>query len=215
MSLRDYVAYVFDLDGTLFTIPVDWLNVREEVSKMAGAPIGDAPLFLKVEQLISVRPSIRGSLFAMLDLAESKAVAAATPIGGAFELLSRLSKAAKLGLVTMQGSSACDKILGRHHLGELFDVLVTREDSLDRAAQLRIALQALQSLPKDTLFIGDRLNDVACGKIAGVDTVLVGRDPSGDTRPDYSFSALAMLKEAVLEDEAVPEGPEFSQGPRD
>jgi len=197
LSLKDYAAYIFDLDGTLFTIPVDWPKVREEVSKMAGAPIGNAPLFLKVEQLISIHPSIRGTLFAMLDAHELKVVGAATPMNGALELLSHLSKVAKLGLVTMQGFTACDKILGRHHLGELFDVLVTREDSLDRAGQLRIALQSLSASPKDTLFTGDRLNDVECGRRAGVDTVLLGRDPSGDTRPDYFFPVLTMLRDVI------------------
>lgn len=198
MSLKDYASYVFDLDGTLFTIPVDWFKVREEVSRMAGAPIGNTPLFLKVEQLISVRPSIRETLFAMLDMHELKAAAAATPMGGALELLSHLSKLAKLGLVTMQGLAACDRILGRYHLGELFDVMATREDSLDRAVQLRIALQSLSSSPKDTLFAGDRLNDVVCGRRTGVDTALVGRDPSGDTRPDYAFPTLAMLKDGIM-----------------
>jgi phosphoglycolate phosphatase-like HAD superfamily hydrolase len=198
VSLKDYAAYIFDLDGTLFTIPIDWLKVREEVSKMAGTPIGSTPLYLEVEQLISVRPSIRETLFAMLDLHELKAVASATPISGAFELLSHLSKFAKLGLVTMQGSAACDKILGRHHLGELFDILVTREDSLNRAVQLRIALQSLSSSPKDTLFTGDRLNDVLCGRRAGVDTALVGREPSGDARPDYAFPALVVLKDSIM-----------------
>jgi phosphoglycolate phosphatase-like HAD superfamily hydrolase len=88
--------------------------------------------------------------------------------------------------------------LGRHHIGELFDVLVTREDSLDRAVQLRIALQSLSSPPKDTLFTGDRLDDVACGKRVGVDTALVGRVPSGDARPDYAFPGLAMLKDGIM-----------------
>jgi len=198
VSLKDYAAYIFDLDGTLFTIPIDWVKVGEEVSRMAGAPIGNEPLFLKVEQLVAVRPSIREALFAMIDTHELSAVAASTPMIGALELLSHLSKVAKLGLVTMQGSTACDKILGRHRLGELFDVLVTREDSLDRTVQLRIALQSLSALPKDTLFTGDRLNDIVCGRRAGVDTVLVGRDSSGDARPDHIFPTLAMLKDGIV-----------------
>ncbi len=198
MGLKDYTAYIFDLDGTLFTIPVDWVKVREEVGKMAGATIGNAPLFVKVEQLVSIRPSIRDTIFATLDLHELKAVPAAAPIGGALELLSYISKVAELGLVTMQGSAACDKILGRHHLGELFDVQVTREDSLDRAVQLRIALQSLSSSPRDTLFTGDGLNDVRCGRRTGVATALVGRDQTGDARPDYAFTTLAMLKDGIV-----------------
>ena len=198
MNLRDYAAYIFDLDATLFTIPVDWVKVREEVGKIAGGPFDKVPMFLKVEQLVSVRPSLRETLFAMLDMHELKAVADTTPVRGAVDLLSHLSKVAKLGLVTMQGTAACDKILGRHHLGELFDVLVTREDSLDRAVQLRIALQSLASSPKDTLFTGDRLNDVICGRRVGVDTALVGRGPSGDIRPEYAFPALVMLKDCIM-----------------
>jgi phosphoglycolate phosphatase-like HAD superfamily hydrolase len=64
--------------------------------------------------------------------------------------------------------------------------------------QLRIALQSLSSSPKETLFTGDRLNDVLCGRRAGVDTALVGREPSGDARPDYAFSALVVLKDSIM-----------------
>jgi len=194
VSLKDYAAYIFDLDGTLFAIPVDWLKVREEVSKMAGAPIGDAPLFLKVQQLISIRPSMRESLFEMLDRHELKAVAGASPVSGAIELLSHLSKVAKLGLVTMQGTAVCDNVLGTYHLGELFDVLVTREDSLDRVTQLRSAMRSLAELPRNTLFTGDRANDIVCGKKVGVGTVLVGREPTDEIKPDYAFPALDVLR---------------------
>lgn len=77
-------------------------------------------------------------------------------------------------------------------------LLVTREDSLERAVQLRIALRSLVSSPKDTLFTGDRLNDVVCGRRAGDDTALVGREPSGDMKPDYVFPALIMLKDRIV-----------------
>ena len=198
LKLKDYVAYVFDLDGTLFTIPIDWAKVREDVGKMIGEPFGAAPFFQRVEQLSSVRPSLKEPLFAMIDSHELKAVAGAVPLDGAVELLSSLSKVAKLGLVTMQGTAACDNVLGRHRLGELFDTIVTREDSLDRAAQLGAALKFMGSGPGETLFTGDRLNDVVCGKRAGVDVVLVGKEASGDVRPDFTFPSLIQLKESLL-----------------
>lgn len=75
---------------------------------------------------------------------------------------------------------------------------MTREDSLERALQLRIALQSLASSPKDALFTGDSLNDVLCGKRAGVDTALVGREPSRDIKPDYAFPGLLMLKDGIV-----------------
>lgn len=198
MKIRDYAAYLFDLDGTLFTIPVDWAKVREDVGKMTGEPFGASPFFQRVEQLSSVRPSLKEPLFAMIDSHELKAVAGTVPLDGAVELLSSLSKAAKLGLVTMQGTSACDRILGRHRLGELFDAIVTRENSMDRAAQLGEVLKLMGAGPRETLFTGDRLNDVICGRRVGVDVVLVGKEATGDVRPDFTFPSLLRLKESLL-----------------
>jgi phosphoglycolate phosphatase-like HAD superfamily hydrolase len=198
LKLRDYAAYIFDLDGTLFMVPVDWAKVREEVGRMVGEPLGTLPLFQKVEQFSTVRPSLKAPLFAMLDSHELKAVAGAAPLDGATELLSSLSKVAKLGLVTMQGTATCDRILGRHRLGELFDAIVTREDSLDRAAQLRAALKSLGVAPGEALFTGDRLNDIVCGRRVGVDVVLVGSETFGDVKPNFTFPNLLQLKESAL-----------------
>ena len=198
MSIRDYPAYIFDLDGTIFTIPVDWTKVRDDLGKIAGAPVGEGPIFLKVEQLLAVRPSLRETVFGMIDRHEHEALGGALPMDGAIELLSHLSKDAKLGLVTMQGTAACDKVLGKHRLAELFDVTMTREDSLDRTIQLRGALHSLGVPPKETLFTGDRMNDVICGKRAGVGTALVGKEPSAEAKPDYVFPTLAMLKAALI-----------------
>ncbi|MGP8057535.1 MAG: HAD hydrolase-like protein [Nitrososphaerales archaeon] len=75
---------------------------------------------------------------------------------------------------------------------------MTREDSLDRAEQLRIALQSLSSSPKDTLFTGDGLDDVRCGRRVGVDTALVGREQTGEARPDYTFTTLAIFKDGII-----------------
>jgi len=142
--------------------------------------------------------SIRGPLFALLDRHEQKAIAGATPLPGATDLISHLSKLAPLAIVTMQGPATSDAILGRHRLGELFDVVVTREDSLDRAQQLRIALSTLAKAPAETLFTGDRLNDIICGKRAGVQTALVWKEPTAEPRPDHHFPTLAAMSEQIL-----------------
>jgi phosphoglycolate phosphatase-like HAD superfamily hydrolase len=46
--------------------------------------------------------------------------------------------------------------------------------------------------------MGDRLNDIICGRRAGVDVVLVGKEAFGDVRPDFTFPSLLQLKESVL-----------------
>ncbi len=190
----DFECFIFDLDGTLFTIPIDWAAVRRELATLIQEPIEGTPLFLKLQQVISGRPSLKESIFAVVESNELRAVASAKPIPGAAGLLYSLFEVSKLALVTLQGRRACDEILRRHKLADLFEAVITREDSLDRALQLEAALNRLGVRPRAALFAGDRLNDVICARKVGVSVVLVGREASGDAKPDYTFASLTELK---------------------
>jgi phosphoglycolate phosphatase len=198
VRVRDYSAYIFDLDGTLFTIPVDWSGVRKELAAELGEPIGDSPLFSKLKEAINSRPSLKPRLFSIIESYELRAVESAKQEEGASELLYSLFEAAKLALVTMQGRRVTDDILRAHKLADLFEVVVTREDSIDRAEQLQLAMKRLGAKPAEVLFTGDRLNDVISAKRAGVDVALVGRPRTEDPKPNYYFPNLAELK-AYLE----------------
>jgi len=186
----DYEYFIFDLDGTLFTIPVDWTSVRRELSSITGEQIEGTPLFLRVQQLVAGRPALREKLFSTIDSYELRVAGMARPLPGASELLYSLFEVAKIALVTMQGKRVCDEILRRHRVSDLFEVVVTREDSMDRAVQLDAALDRLGARPREALFIGDRANDVASARKVGVKIALVGKDLPGHPAPDYTFSSL-------------------------
>lgn len=197
LKLKAYDAYIFDLDGTLFAIPVDWVLVRRELSEAAGEKMDGAPLFPKLQEVISGRPALRGRLFSIIDTQELKAAIEARAMPGASELLYSLFEAGRLALVTMQGKRACEQIIQKFKFTDLFETVITREDSIDRAEQLRVALNRLGVQPDTALFAGDRLNDVASARKVGVDVALVGREAEGDLRPDYSFRDLVELKASI------------------
>ncbi|MDV3244186.1 MAG: HAD hydrolase-like protein [Nitrososphaerales archaeon] len=190
----DFENFIFDLDGTLFTIPIDWAAVRRELATLIQEPIEGTPLFLRLQQVISGRPSLKESIFAVVESHELRAVASAKPMPGAVDLLYSLFEVSKLALVTLQGRRACDEILRRHKLADLFEAVITREDSLDRALQLEAALNRLGIRPRAALFAGDRLNDVVCARRVGVPVALVGREASADAKPDYTLASLTELK---------------------
>ena len=194
MKIGEYRCYVFDLDGTLFTIPVDWHAVRRALSTAIGEEIGGTPLFLKLGEVIASRPSLRETMFSVIESYELRATEAAKPTQGASELLYSLFEVAKLALVTLQGKRVTDDILRRHKLADLFEVEVTREDSIDRAEQILLAMNRLGAKPAEVLFTGDRLNDVVSARRIGVDVALVGRPQTTDPKPNYSFPSLAELK---------------------
>ena len=178
-SRRAPSAYVMDFDGTLFTLPVDWKAVRAGLTSAVGASAEGVSIFRFVDDAVVSNPEIRGRLFSLLDSYETPAAEQATPIGGALGAIARLG-GPRTGLVTMQGSAACRRVLSRYSVGERFGIILTREDSLDRAEQLTMALKAMNVPAREALFVGDKRNDVEAGKKVGVTVALVGgREKAG------------------------------------
>jgi len=190
----DYERYLFDLDGTLFSIPVDWMAVRNELAALAGVPFEGTPLFLKLGQVISERPALQSQAFSIIDSHELRVADSAKPMPGASELLYSLFEVSKIGLVTMQGRRFCDYLLRRHKLTDLFETVVTREDSVDRYLQLEAALNRMGGRAAGSLFIGDRVNDVVNARKAKLKVALIADTQQGEPKPDYGFTSLLELK---------------------
>ena len=194
MKPSDFENFIFDLDGTLFTLPVDWTAVRDEFASLAGEQIGNRPLFQEVQRVTAARPAIKQSVLDAIEVHEMRVLDSVKPLPGAVELVYSLFEVSKLGLVTLQGRRVCDEILKKHKLSDLFETVVTREDSLDRAAQLEAALNRLEVRPKDALFVGDRMNDVTCAKKVGIAVALVTKVNYDEPKPDFRFGELAELR---------------------
>jgi len=173
-------AYIFDFDGTLGTIPVDWEGVKNSLRMVTGYQSDFKQIFVTLNELISKDPGVAGPAFTVLDEYETAAAPMAYLYEGSKELLSKLSETAKVGLVTMQGRRTCSLLLERFGLKQYFLVRYTREDSLDRAEQLSFAISDLKVSKDEAMFVGDRLNDLNAAKRAGVPFTMVrthGEDP--------------------------------------
>jgi len=168
---------VFDMDGTLISLPVEWDKVRAELQRLTGTSLQFNPFFLDVQTIIAKDPLLLGPMVRVIDQYESKAVPEARLEDGAMDVLSGLSRHAKLSLVTMQGRAACDKILEMLGIGRFFASSFAREDSMDRTAQLRMALKSLGAKEAEAFFVGDRINDLNAARAAGVRFVMIRRRP--------------------------------------
>ena len=189
----DFQFFIFDLDGTLFNLPIDWVAVRDEFAQLVGEKIEGKPLFQEVERIASAKPALKQGILSIIESHELRAVDSAKAVPGAVDLIYSLFEVSKLALVTLQSRRVCDEILRKHKLLDLFEAIVTREDSLDRAVQLEAALNRLGVRPRDAFFVGDRFNDVVCARKVGVTVALVGRSQADEPGPDYNFHELAEL----------------------
>jgi len=176
-------AYIFDFDGTLGEIPVDWEQVREDLRRATANSSEFRPVFPTLGGVIARNPRLAGPSFEVIDRFEMAAIPRAFLYQGSGELLSRLAQTSKLSLVTMQGRRACSQLLERFALKQYFLSYFTREDSLDRAEQLGFAVSALKVRRSESMFVGDRLNDLNAAKRAGVPFTMIrthGEDPEDD-----------------------------------
>jgi phosphoglycolate phosphatase-like HAD superfamily hydrolase len=197
LGIGRYSAYVFDLDGTLFALPVDWQGVKADLGELTGEPAEGKPIFETINAIVRARPDLLGRVFSVVESYELKAVESSKPIEGALELLNVLSGSSRLALVTLQGRRACRRILMGNRVFDLFETVVTREDSLDRAEQLLLTVGRLKVPPQDLLFVGDRLNDVASAMRARVDVALVGKIAPDSLTPNYCFPSMVVFGNAL------------------
>jgi HAD superfamily hydrolase (TIGR01549 family) len=153
-------AVVFDLDGTLVHLPIDYESLFREFKRIMRVENVHPVL----EVVSKVDAATRGQVFEVWEKAELEASTRMTINREGMKLYEKFAQKPK-ALVTMQGRTLANNVLGK--LGLVFDVILTREDSLDRAEQLRIAAETLKTETAKVLFVGNTKNDATAARKTG------------------------------------------------
>lgn len=153
-------AAIFDLDGTLVNLPINYEALYEEFKKIIGIP-NIEPVTETVAALNTTR---KEKVFDAWTDAELAILPKMTDIKEGMKLYQQYI-GNRRALVTMQGRKTAEKILNTLNLS--FQVIITREDSLDRTAQIRTAIEKLRLKPENVIVIGDRENDKTAARKVG------------------------------------------------
>lgn len=153
-------AVIFDLDGTLIHLPIDYEKLFQEFSKIMKN-VNVRPLTKAVPRLDE---ETKRRLFDVWDDVELSALANMTINNKGILIYNRFVDKPK-ALVTMQGRALVEAVLKR--LGLSFNVVVTRENALDRVEQLKNAAKRLKIRLHSTLFVGDMEGDFLAAKKVG------------------------------------------------
>ncbi len=153
-------AVIFDLDGTLVRLPIDYETLFNEFKRILQVP-EVRPL---VETLSKLDGQPREAVFKAWDRAELAVEVNATLNEKGMILYKRFSNKRKV-LVTLQGKAVVQEILKRQ--GLTFDFMLTREDSLFRTDQLTKAIKKLKAEPKHILFVGNTESDGTAAENVG------------------------------------------------
>jgi HAD superfamily hydrolase (TIGR01549 family) len=145
-------AVVFDLDGTLIDLPVDWEGLFAEFKVIMRVddvrPVAETVSKLYVET--------KRQVFEVWDKAELAVSEKSAANEKGMAIYNEYIGKPK-ALVTLQGKKAVQIIVAK--FGLRFDVVLTREDSLSRKEQLAFAAEKLEVPVKDVLFVGNADSD--------------------------------------------------------
>jgi phosphoglycolate phosphatase len=171
-----YDAVVFDLDGTLVDLDVDWARVDESAAVMldrAGvAPAEDAWAALDAAEAADV-----GGVHEMVCDHERRGAERSTRLPAADDLRALAEAGRPTAVCSLNCEAAVRIALNAHGLGDAPDAVVGRDSADARKpdpAALRAALGPLGVDPEGTLFVGDSPRDEETAERAGVDFRYVG-----------------------------------------
>ncbi len=177
--LQGKKALITDLDGTLVDLRINWDSLRERVRRKMGWNHPLKPLGRSIPLAARSEEEVRRA-FKIVEEVELDAASKARPDRELRELFISLRRNGLLiGLVTMQASRSAVLVLKRMDLADLFDVIVTRDYSLDRKEQLIYVMKKLNVEGGECVFLGDMEWDVRSGKELGCLTICVGREIEG------------------------------------
>jgi len=148
-----FKAVIFDLDGTLLDLPIDYSTLYKRVSEILG--VARIESLLKTVIQIEDKQVLR-KIFDTWTSCELDIIDKITVHTEGMQLYNQNVKLPK-ALVTMQGKETVHNICKKFNLQ--FNTIFTREDSLMRAEQLKMAAIKLGFTLSDTLFIGNIDND--------------------------------------------------------
>ncbi|MCL2287719.1 MAG: HAD-IA family hydrolase [Candidatus Bathyarchaeota archaeon] len=148
-----FKAVIFDLDGTLLDLPIDYSAMYKKFSELTGI-VEVRPLLKTVAQIRDQK--ILRQVFNAWTEYELEVIDKITVHEEGMQLYNQYIKLPK-ALVTMQGRETLHKICQKFNLH--FVATFTREDSFNRAEQLKLAITKLGLDSSDILFVGNMDND--------------------------------------------------------
>ena len=208
MNIKSFDAYLFDFDGTLFDtreslLPV-WKYGFEKVgicgvSEELCEEFMHFPLSYAAEKMgVKDVSAFFDAICEALNFPENIALMKLFP--DTIAVVSTLSNRGKpLGIVSSNTSSHIQKALASKGVESYFSVLSCSDQySMPKpnAEPCLFALRKMNLIPsKSICYVGDSLQDVACGEAAGLTGILLDRNAQ---HPDFNGKRIASLYELVF-----------------
>ena len=175
---EDTEAVVYDLDGTLVRLAVDWAAVEEQITgvlREAGADPADADAWELLDAAETA--GIGAEVDSLIAAAERDGARESVRLALADDIETRIP----VGVCSLNCEAACHIALDTHGLAGAVSSVVGRDSVPERKPAPEPLLAVVESLgasPERTLFVGDSAGDEEAAKRAGTRFSYVGDGPT-------------------------------------
>lgn len=166
--MTEYETVVYDLDGTLVRLAVDWETVAREVGELLES-LGISPgadLWAMLDQAAAIGES--EAVESIIADHECRGAAASTPEPA----IDELPLDVPVGVCSLNCERACRIALSQHEIDQWIDCVIGRDSlavSKPDPEPLLTVIRTLGGSPERTLFVGDSERDELTAKRAGTD----------------------------------------------
>jgi len=158
---------IFDFDGTLAWLMVDWRSVRAKIEALYG-PLRGRPLFSWLQERVRRGLEVEEA-FKLIKEAELSSLDELVFDEEIVELLRGLkARGAKMALVSMQDDEVLARALRLMGAESLFDTVIGRRTAPLRPSQLLSVLKRWGIRPEQAIFISDSPEDMRIGSEIGL-----------------------------------------------
>jgi len=168
--MRRIKLVIFDIDGTLLKLPIRWSEALAQIARVYGTRRKFLGMLAEVEG-----KEIFDKINQILGKYELEASEKPVLYDDALKTIKKLSENFVIAYVTLQSRAAAERVLEKAGLAKYARCLVTRENAAVRLKQILLVMKRLGFRADETIFVGDKLNDVCSALVARVQPVLVVR----------------------------------------
>jgi len=144
MSINFIKLIIFDLDGTIIDLHINWNSVKNKLKELFNRDVPSESLFSFIEYITINNTNLRKEAFKIIELEELKCIEDIIFDPELYKLFEKLKERNKMmALVTLQSKTVASMVLNKLKILNFFSIIISREDSLDRKIQIKQVLLKL------------------------------------------------------------------------
>ena len=192
--MRNFLKWIFDLDGTLTQNNLDFNKIRNELK------IPENVLILEYMQKLPAKEAYE--LQKKLTILERQMIAGTKVATGANNLLTLLaSKNFPMAILTRNTKENAIQTLQQTKLSSYFKIetIIGRTEANPKPSPdgISLILERWQKNNENCVIVGDYILDIECGRNAGIGTIYVNKFDNCDLA-DFSVNSLSDIVEQLI-----------------